>query len=107
MVDLAAAVGTKVRKFKVGDVEVRFKPRVKDVSVMMAVAAKMDKGEFTQEDINAMLDAVVSMIERAYSKDEIDRESIEVFVVEHLEDVINGIAETLGFAAKNGGFRGK
>lgn len=105
MADLVAALSKKVKKFKVGDVEVRFKPRVKEVATLMAVSAKMADGSATQEDIEALLNAVVDMIARAYPPDELNREDIEAFVVENLEAVMTGIADAMGLT-KGQSFRG-
>lgn len=104
MVSLLEAVGKKVKKFKVGDVEVKFRPRVKDIAVLMAVAAKQDRGEATAEDIQAMLDAVVEMIYRANRDEGVSREDIEAFVVDNLSDVLVGIVSALGLD-RGKGFR--
>lgn len=107
VVSFAEAVGKKAKKFKVGDVEVRFRPRVEDIAVMMSVAAKQEKGEADAEDMKAMLDALVDMIYRANKDEGVQREDVEAFVIENLPGVVEGIVKALGLDRKKGFRAGK
>ena len=98
MVALAEAVGKKAKKFKVGDVEVNFRPKVKEVAVLMSLATKQQTGNITEEDFAAMLNAVVEMIYRANKDEDISKEDIEYFVIDNLADVLEGILKALGVA---------
>jgi len=107
MVSFAEAVGKKVKKFKVADVEIKFRPRVEDVAVMMSVAAKQEKGEADAEDVSALLNSIVEMIYRANKDDDVKREDVEAFVVENIAEVMEGIVRAMGLDKKAGFRKGK
>jgi hypothetical protein len=88
-------ISKKIKTIKLGDKELKVKPKVKDVEAFLLIKKDMDEKD--TEKITTILKGV---IRRAHDKDELSDEDIEEIVTLNYGKLINEMTILFGFTTR-------